>query len=421
MTGQWIDDKTYWEDPKDKPAFALGDQVEKVGGRYGGPGRIVSVSEDMGDGYRLFGVAMKVEGGYGEFVHVFPAAALKKIEQMTEKGEVFVGGLPDAQPRGRVNNAGQYGVGAITRLVRRPYRGATRKMESGAGAADFRSYWAAGPFSPFASGILRGEVEVIFWKELARSARVELVKAGVEEELVRRQDRRGDFETAQRAGAQITLYVSNMNVALLFVFAVIGIEVYGVIFGGWAANSKYAVLGSLRTCAQMISYEIPMGFAVIGVVMLAQSMSLLDIVRAQADVWNIVYQPVGFFVFFVAGLAEAQRIPFDLAEAEGDLGAGFHTEYSGIRFAFFMVSEYAIMLLVSVLAVILFFGGWNGVLIPLPPLVWFALKVAFFVYLFMWFRFTFPRYRYDQLMAIGWKVLLPLSLANIIITGVAFL
>jgi NADH-quinone oxidoreductase subunit H len=221
-------------------------------------------------------------------------------------------------------------------------------------------------------------------------------------------------------GTEITLYVSDMNVALLFVLGVVGIEVYGVIFGGWAANSKYAVLGSLRTCAQMISYEIPMGFAVIGVVMLAQSMSLLDIVRAQSDVWFVAYQPIGFFVFFVAGLAEAQRIPFDLAEAEGDLGAGFHTEYSGIRFAFFMVSEYAIMVLVSVLAVILFFGGWNGVFIPLPPLIWFALKVAFFIYVFMWFRFTFPRYRYDQLMSIGWKVLLPLSLANILVSGLFF-
>jgi NADH-quinone oxidoreductase subunit H len=221
-------------------------------------------------------------------------------------------------------------------------------------------------------------------------------------------------------GTEITLYAADMNVALLFILGVVGIEVYGVIFGGWAANSKYAVLGSLRTCAQMISYEIPMGFAVIGVVMLAQSMSLLDIVRAQSGAWFVLYQPIGFFVFFVAGLAEAQRIPFDLAEAEGDLGAGFHTEYSGIRFAFFMVSEYLIMVLVSVLAVILFFGGWNGVLVPLPPLVWFTLKVAFFIYLFMWFRFTFPRYRYDQLMAIGWKVLLPLSLANILVTGVFF-
>jgi len=222
-------------------------------------------------------------------------------------------------------------------------------------------------------------------------------------------------------GAEITLYLSDMNVAILFVLAVMGLEVYGVIFGGWASNSKYAVLGSLRTCAQMISYEIPMGFSVIGVVMLAQSMSMLEIVRAQSEVWNVVYQPVGFFVFFVAGLAEAQRIPFDLAEAEGDLGAGFHTEYSGTRFIFFMVSEYLIMVLVSVLTVILFFGGWNGVLIPLPPLIWFILKVAFFIYVFMWFRFTFPRYRYDQLMTIGWKVLLPLSLANIMISGVIFL
>jgi len=227
-------------------------------------------------------------------------------------------------------------------------------------------------------------------------------------------------ESVSVLGTEITLYVSDMNVALLFILGVVGIEVYGVIFGGWAANSKYAVLGSLRTCAQMISYEIPMGFSIIGVVMLAQSMSLLDIVRAQSDVWFVVYQPIGFFVFFVAGLAEAQRIPFDLAEAEGDLGAGFHTEYSGIRFAFFMVSEYLIMVLVSVLAVILFFGGWNGVLVPLPPLIWFILKVAFFIYVFMWFRFTFPRYRYDQLMSIGWKVLLPLSIANILVTGVFF-
>ena len=227
-------------------------------------------------------------------------------------------------------------------------------------------------------------------------------------------------ESVSVLGTEITLYVSNMNVGLLYIFAIAGIEVYGVIFGGWAANSKYAVLGSLRTCAQMISYEIPMGFSIIGVIMFAQSMNLLDIVRAQSEVWNIVYQPIGFFVFFVAGLAEAQRIPFDMAEAEGDLGAGFHTEYSGVRFGFFMVGEYLTMVTVSVLAVILFFGGWNGFWIPLPPLVWFVLKVSFFVYLFMWFRFTFPRYRYDQLMGIGWKVLFPLSVANILITGIFF-
>ena len=219
-------------------------------------------------------------------------------------------------------------------------------------------------------------------------------------------------------GAEITLYLSDMNVGLLYILAVLGIGTFGVILAGWGSNSKYAVLGSLRTCAQMISYEIPMGFSVIGVVMLAHSMNLLDIVEGQAGIWNVVYQPLGFFVFFVAGLAEAQRIPFDLPEAEGDLGAGYHTEYSGMRFSFFMISEYVIVVVLSTLNVILFFGGWNGALLPLPAAVWFLLKVGFFVWVFMWFRFTFPRYRYDHLMIIGWKVLLPLSLANILVSGV---
>lgn len=225
-------------------------------------------------------------------------------------------------------------------------------------------------------------------------------------------------ETVSLLGYEISLYVSDMNVAVLYILAVAGLEIYGVIFGGWASNSKYALLGSLRTCAQLISYEIPMGFSVIGVIMLSHSMSLLDIVNAQQELWFIVYQPLGFFIFFVAGLAEAQRVPFDLAEAEGDLGAGYHTEYSGMRFSFFMLSEYLVMLTISVLCVLLFFGGWHGFLLPLPAPVWFALKVGFFVYIFMWFRFTFPRYRYDQLMSIGWKVLLPLSLFNILVTGI---
>lgn len=219
-------------------------------------------------------------------------------------------------------------------------------------------------------------------------------------------------------GTEVTLYLSNMNVALLYILAIGGIEVFGIILAGWASNSKYAVLGSLRTCAQMISYEIPMGFSVIGVVMLAQSMSLIEIVEAQSSMWNVVYQPLGFFVFFVAALAETQRIPFDLPEAEGDLVAGYHTEYSGMRFSFFMISEYVVVIIQSMLMVILFFGGWNVGNIPVPPPVWFLLKVGFFIWVFMWFRFTFPRYRYDQLMSIGWKVLLPLSLANILISGV---
>ncbi|OUR79861.1 NADH-quinone oxidoreductase subunit H [Alphaproteobacteria bacterium 46_93_T64] len=216
---------------------------------------------------------------------------------------------------------------------------------------------------------------------------------------------------------EITLYLADMNVALLYVLAVSGLHVFAVILGGWASNSKYAILGSLRTCAQMISYEIPMGFAVVGVVMLAQSMSLVSIVEAQSEVWNIVYQPLGFTVFFIAGLAEAQRIPFDLAEAEGDLGAGYHTEYSGMRFSLFMISEYMVVVFMASLTVILFFGGWNDFLVPLPSFVWFALKVGFFIWVFMWLRFTFPRYRYDQLMSIGWKVLLPLSIANILVSG----
>ena len=147
-------------------------------------------------------------------------------------------------------------------------------------------------------------------------------------------------------------------------------------------------------------------------------MTLLAIVVTQAGLWIAVDQPLGFFVFCVAGLAEAQRIPFDLPEADGDLGAGYHTEYSGMRFSFFMISEYVIVVVLSTLNVILFFGGWNGALLPLPAAVWFLLKVGFFVWVFMWFRFTFPRYRYDQLMTIGWKVLLPLSLANILLSGI---
>jgi NADH-quinone oxidoreductase subunit H len=228
-------------------------------------------------------------------------------------------------------------------------------------------------------------------------------------------------------GREITLYISNMNVGLLYIFAIAGLEVFGVILGGWASNSKYALLGGLRSCAQLISYEIPMGFSVIGVIMLAGSMNMVDIVQAQSGhmlgfipQWNVILQPIGFLVFLIAGLAEAQRIPFDLIEAEGDLGSGFHTEYSGMRFSLFMLSEYIVMVTISVLSVILFFGGWNGPFSFVPPIFWFVAKVSFFIYLFMWFRFTFPRYRYDQLMNIGWKVLLPLSLANILISGILF-
>jgi len=216
---------------------------------------------------------------------------------------------------------------------------------------------------------------------------------------------------------KLSLYIADMDVAILYVLGITGIGVYGMIFGGWASNSKYALLGGIRSSAQMISYELPMSFAVIGVVMIANSLSLVDIVTAQEGWrWNIIYQPVGFFIFLIASLAEINRIPFDLPEDEGTLAAGYHVEFSSMRFSFFMLTEYVAMVLAAVLNVILFFGGWDG---PgfLPSIVWFVLKVSAFIYFFMLLRFTLPRYRYDQLMKIGWKILLPLSMVNILITG----
>lgn len=225
---------------------------------------------------------------------------------------------------------------------------------------------------------------------------------------------------------EMTLYISDMNVALLYVLAISGLGVYGIIFGGWASNSKYAVLGGLRSAAQMISYEIALSFAAIGIVMMANSLSLVEIVRAQSGGfwhWNIFYLPVGpvwFVIFIIAGIAEMNRIPFDLCEDEGSLGAGFHVEYSGMKFAFFMLAEYIAMVTVGILAVLMFFGGWNtpfpGEPI-LPSIVWFGVKCFAFIYFFMWVRFTLPRYRYDQLMSIGWKILIPLSMVTLLVTG----
>ena len=235
----------------------------------------------------------------------------------------------------------------------------------------------------------------------------------------------GESWTIPFIDKEVTLYVADMNVGLLYILAISGVAVYGIILGGWASNSKYALLGGLRSSAQMISYEVALTFACIGVVMLASSLNLIDIVKTQTGGltnWNVFYLPVGplwFIIFFIAGLAEINRIPFDLPEDEGTLAAGFHVEYSGIRFAYFMLAEYIAMVSMSVLAVILFFGGWDDPtgLGFLPPIVWFLLKVGFFIYLFMWIRFTLPRYRYDQLMSIGWKILIPLSLLNILVTG----
>lgn len=232
----------------------------------------------------------------------------------------------------------------------------------------------------------------------------------------------GDKITIPFINKEVTLYLSDMNVGILYVLAIGGMSVYGIIFGGWASNSKYAAMGGIRSAAQMISYEIALTFSCVAVVMISNSLSLLDIVNSQKGLWNIVYQPLGFIIFLIAGLAEINRIPFDLPEDEGTLAAGYHVEYSAMRFSFFMLTEYVAMVTASVLGVILFFGGWNApMFMPEIPIFWFVAKVAFFVYFFMWIRFTLPRYRYDQLMTIGWKILLPLSLLNILLTGLFLL
>jgi len=216
-------------------------------------------------------------------------------------------------------------------------------------------------------------------------------------------------------GREIPMVVSDLNVGLLFFMALSSIAVYGVAIGGWASNSKYALLGSIRGLAQLISYELSMGLSLVPVVMLARSFRLTDIVNAQAGCWFIVYQPVAFVIFLVSIAAECKRIPFDIPEAEGELVAGFHTEYSGMRFGLFFVGEYINIIVLGGLAATLFLGGWHGPV--LPPVVWFSLKVVAFAFFFIWMRGTLPRLRYDQLMHFGWKVLTPLALLNILVTG----
>lgn len=216
-------------------------------------------------------------------------------------------------------------------------------------------------------------------------------------------------------GHAVPLQVSDLNVGLLLFMALSSIAVYGVALGGWASNSKYALLGSIRGLAQLISYELSMGLSLVPVVMLARSFRLSDIVNAQSGCWFIVYQPLAFVIFLISIAAECKRIPFDLPEAEGELVAGFHTEYSGMRFGLFFVGEYINIIVLGGLATTFFLGGWHGPL--LPPPVWFAVKVLGFAFFFIWMRGTFPRLRYDQLMHFCWKVLTPLALVNILITG----
>lgn len=217
------------------------------------------------------------------------------------------------------------------------------------------------------------------------------------------------------AGHQVPLLIADLNVGLLFFLALSSIAVYGVALGGWASNSKYSLLGGIRGLAQLISYELSMGLSLVPVVMLAHSFSLTDIVVAQARLPFIVYQPLAFIIFLVSITAECKRIPFDIPEAEGELVAGFHTEYSGMRFGLFFVGEYINIIVLGGLATTFFLGGWHGPL--LPPVVWFSLKTLAVAFFFIWMRGTLPRLRYDQLMHLGWKLLTPLALVNILVTG----
>jgi NADH-quinone oxidoreductase subunit H len=213
--------------------------------------------------------------------------------------------------------------------------------------------------------------------------------------------------------------IADINVGLLYVFAMGSLAVYGAVLGGWASNSKYSLLGGLRLSAQMVSYELALGLSVIGVLMLSGSLSLVKIVEAQKNMWFIVYQPLGFVLFLVAAFAECARTPFDLIECENELVAGYQTEYSSMKWALFMMGEYCHIIVASALATTLFLGGWQGPF--LPPIVWFMGKTFGLVFFFIWVRGTFPRFRFDQLMYLGWKVMLPLSLANIMVTAAVML
>jgi NADH-quinone oxidoreductase subunit H len=233
-------------------------------------------------------------------------------------------------------------------------------------------------------------------------------------------------------GVETPLYVTDINIGLLFLLAITSIGVYGIILGGWASNNKYSLLGGLRSGAQLISYEVPMGLALVSVLLMTRSLSLVEIVERQERIhlWFVFPGLLAFFLYFVSGVAETNRNPFDLPEAESELVSGFNTEYSGVKFAFFFLGEYTAMIIISCVAVTVFFGGWLApfpnvkafaFLKLIPPLGWFVVKAGFFVFLYIWFRSTFPRYRFDQLMALGWKWMIPAGLVNIVIVAVAIL
>ncbi|MEZ2444168.1 NADH-quinone oxidoreductase subunit H [Chitinophaga sp. W3I9] len=212
------------------------------------------------------------------------------------------------------------------------------------------------------------------------------------------------------------IVVADLNIGLLFFLAMSSLGVYSVVLGGWASNNKYALLGAMRGASQMISYEVFMGLALMGVVVLSGSFNLGEIVEAQRKVWFIIPQFIGFLIFLVAGVAETHRLPFDIPEAESELVAGFHSEYSGMKFGMFFIGEYLGVTLISGMLVTLYFGGWLGPAF-LPPVLWFVIKTFAFIMLFILFRASMPRPRYDQLMEYGWKVLFPLSILNLMVTA----
>jgi NADH-quinone oxidoreductase subunit H len=214
--------------------------------------------------------------------------------------------------------------------------------------------------------------------------------------------------------------VLDSNIAILFFLGNSSLGVYSIVLGGWASNNKYSLLGAMRASAQMLTYEVFMGLSLMGVVMMADSFNLTRIVEAQQHMWFVVPQFIGFVIFLIAGIAETHRIPFDIPEAEGELVAGYHSEYSGMKFGMFFVGEYMGVTLISALIAIMFFGGWLGPAF-LPPVVWFFLKTGVFIAFFILLRASLPRPRYDQLMSVGWKILLPLALLNILITGALLL
>jgi NADH-quinone oxidoreductase subunit H len=220
------------------------------------------------------------------------------------------------------------------------------------------------------------------------------------------------------AGHRIQLIISDLNIGILYILAVTSLGVYGIVLAGWSSNSKYSLLGGLRSTAQMISYEVSLGLGLIGVLLLSQTFSIAEIVRQQSGSvfnWYIFKQPVAFLVYFISAMAETNRNPFDLPEAESELVAGYHTEYAGMSFGIFFLAEYANMITVSAIAASMFLGGWSGPV--LPPVIWFVIKVILFMFIYVWVRGTLPRFRYDQLMKFGWMVLFPIGIVNILVTA----